>query len=523
MSVRRKGNKSCCCGGCGSPPTDWVLLDSDNDGDFCDEAQRLQTQQVYCCGCNPNRACVSIQCENETEVTKEFLLDCSRGTFPILYSGEIPINDAFIDLEFRYSIDESNVCRIVVSSTALGITDQTAEGGGVIDATARADPNRFCSTLGFFDEETQTTFTEWLVDWDSCTDATGTGPGQLSIKLSAPAYADIIDRTDCLVTTGTGTGTETVVRRDVDEIGNLCGGCRCICSDICIEVIHTTATTETIDILPVSRTGLVWRTDAVNTGTGDDSYEISIVKEDTTSTGTGTGTGTVGVCEDDPAENTGCCELSLTESAGFVFVTQPPNVAIGSRTAENKCPDPTATFSGSNSVGDTLSVTFRCQGCEGCKLIETTSANCGCNALIPRELTATITANNCSCAEITLPLIFTGVQQDVNIKWEGHHPDLFCPDTAPTDGEITLLLDCDGAGNFQITLSTNCPGIGEVIALNEEGPGTGTGTEATNTCDPFSKTFIFELVEVDECCGLPPDFVNEAFQNVWVLTILVTE
>lgn len=483
--VRVKGmSATCCCGGCRFPLRETDIAPGG--------VQRLQQK---CCSCVPLQVCASILCADGSSDSVLMTYTCvaTEGDedFPLIYSGNLFINQEKVDIGFRFKII-GGLCYFCLESVKLGIgasatgsgTDDTGTGTGtsrdenciLIDADRRSCPDFFCCRM----------FAEWI---DLNISFCGTGANAKgTISLGAADNVDLLAVTqqsaEC-PNTGTGTGTTTIVLPGSARL--TCCGCSCICRCICLSVNDTGpggVYTNHILCGEISPCG-EW-----SWFNNDRSIVVSLVPPPPGEAGTGecSGTGTT----DCMGTGTSClghtdggnCEIELTRLAYDGFV-KPSNVVIDD---DNKCPSLNAQWLLTNS-GESVYVFLSCRECDECSVIETTC----CDRPIPRVLTADVTINcEDDCGIFSIALVWDPQNQ----YWTGTHPTLFCGDS------ITIILTCvGGTDGFTLTFDSNAPCTGNTVS---GAPGTGTSTAGTgqDNCDPLYLTFNFPLAGLG-CCDDP--------------------
>lgn len=415
-----KGNKDCCCNGCYERPIDRAL-----------PVRAIQPMQQNCCACIPKQVCVTLACYGATEGlggTKLFTRDCTavEGD-PTLWSGDFPFGGDIIDLEFRFKVVDG-VCYFCLTSSTLGIYGETPDDCHVIDAEQRATPNFFCQRLHINEQPA-----EWTIANPLC------ASGSVVVSIGSADNTAIEGRRRCLDVYGNEL-------EDSHPIRNLCGGCGCICECACITVFgdDLTASSEVVC--------LDGTTSWLTTG----GVEISMVAN----------------------EETGCCELELTDvgNTGMDPYSASGNVRVGG--VDNQCPNPTADWSGFTPDGKARFIQFQCASCNG----ECPEQQGCCDELVPHILTATIDADDCTCAcgDTSIKLVW---DDDFN-AWIGEQPEWFC------GHEISMTLSCVGDGEtWRLAMSAGpC-----IFPAN---------VEAVGECSPLSVEFSITSSGGLGCCGL---------------------
>lgn len=380
-----KGAGSCCCDGCHVQPADRAVTYGDSRTD-------IQPMQQYCCSCIPREVCVTVATEDSSESRSVlFRRDCTAVPGrPVLYSGTVPFGGQDIDLEFLFVV-VNRVCYLAVASVALGVNEDTPYLRQPVDSEESrcniCDGSRikpYCAT-GRFEIHNYGVTT--------------------IVTLSAAANIALINRKPCLDSYGNAV--------DRTPLRNLCGGCACICDQVCIVTVQAgrvVKETATFDIDTAT-----WTT------------PMGIV---------------IGLV---PNETTHCCELALL-STGYVTSLLPGtvtgNVPIGERTIANKCPRPTAEWRGEeltdlSIIATPVSIFWNCSGCMGC-VVGMESFGC-CGGTAPFVLRAVIEIIECDVCvgEIEMFLVWNKAQS----KWEGARPYIG-PSQDFCTREMSMSLTC---------------------------------------------------------------------------------
>ncbi len=439
-----KGSGNCCCNGCEERAMDSF---SAIDGGFgaSERPEVIQRIQQYCCGCIPQSLCVTITSEDGTYSAANFFeRNCQKYGADdefTLFTGEVLYHDAHVDITILFRIADGK-CYVCLRSEYLGI-----EG------------NDYCTqiTQGERDKRACQDFNTIIRDgvigeWDV---ATGGDWGTITVSMIASKHEPIEGRQQCVDRYG-----QPVI--DTDPIRNICADCRCICSKVCITVIRDGRAT----IESVERDGTDW--------TMSNGLTISLVSNATTN----------------------CCELALTSTGDITLLSSPANVAIGSRTAENKCPRPEGKWSSSeisleSGIEAPVLILMSCSDCIGCRVGK--GSPC-CNGQIPKVLTAELTITHCASCLTTL--LVSLVWNKVIGEWEGLLPHnaanvKFC------ERDITVSLTC---------------GTPWMIRVSNSPCGDYTATATLESCDVIDLDFGSQSVTGGNCCE-PPVIVDTMVIN----------
>jgi hypothetical protein len=384
--------KTCCCGGCSTPP--WELA-------FADVRQRIQPLQQYCCACIPLQLCVHYVCPDD-QVESFALFDAviycdAEGTEAVQYAGDIIIDGALTRLEFYFDADtEYGTCDFCLTSSDLGIYGECKE----ITDEVRAE---LCPRCTPCPDETD------ILAWDISTQCSGTA----TISVRPAANTSLTPHPRCC---NCPDPCDDEPYLDLEpypdeSCGGLCAGCGCICSRACITVVRNNQifSDEVVDLCN-------W---AYHTSGG---IIISIVLN----------------------ESTGCCELELT-SAGAIEPDAPlTNVTIGG--ISNPCPNPVGRWEFNDahltSPDDQVVVIFECATCDGCPGVVTSTCCPGAAVRTSRVLSAEAVGSVGCCGTINLLLVF----DEVEGAWIGSDENSMCGHA------IGLRLNC-GADTWSLTFS----------------------------------------------------------------------
>jgi hypothetical protein len=431
-----KGSGNCCCNGCEERAMD--SFDAVGGGfGAAERPEVIQRIQQYCCGCIPQSLCVTITSEDGTYSVSDFFERyCQQygaeDEFK-LFTGSILYHDTPIDITILFRIIEGK-CYVCLRSDYLGIDDD----GYCVQLTQAERDKRGC--LDFNTIRRDGAIGEWSID-------TGGDWGTIKVSMVATNHEPIENRQPCVDRYG-----EPVI--DSDPIKNICADCRCICNKACITIIRDgLATVETVD-----RVGTTWTTAA--------GVIVSLVANETTN----------------------CCELAMGAGGDISLLSDPPNVPIGSRTADSKCPRPEAKWSSSEISAETgiespVFVIFGCADCIGCKVGKAGTPCCG--GQVPKVLTAELTITDCASCETVI--LVSLVWDKVIGAWEGVMPHK-AGNTTFCERDITITLTC---------------GTPWMIRVSNSPCGDYTATATLESCDVLDLGFGAQTVTGGNCCEPP--------------------
>jgi hypothetical protein len=445
LTMSAKGSGNCCCDGC-----EERAMDSFNaiTGGFgaSERPEVIQRIQQYCCSCIPQSLCLTMSSEDGTYVVSGFFERyCQHyGTDDefILFTGSVLYHDAEVDFSILFRIADAK-CFLCMRSAFLGITGN--------DYCVRLTPDerqkRACQDFNTLNRGGE--IGQWSVD-------TGGNWGTVIVGIVASTHEPIENRQPCVDRYG-----ERV--RDTNPIKNLCADCRCICRKVCITVLRDgRATTETVEL-----DGASW--------TMSSGLAISLVAN----------------------YPSGCCELELTASgSGMTLLSSPPNVAIGSRTAENKCPRPEGKWSSSEisletGIESPVLILLSCSDCIGCRVGKGTTC---CNGQVPKVLTAELTITH--CASCITSLLVSLVWDKIIGEWVGTLPH-----------KATNVTFCQR--DIRVSLTCGTPWI---VRVSNSPCGDYTATATLESCDVIDLSFQSQTVSGGNCCE-PPVIVDTMVVN----------
>jgi hypothetical protein len=208
-------------------------------------AFEIASWKRFCCSCIPEYAHVSIIDGEGIAGGSIFRLWCNINSdlgfeqplYTKMSDGGILVGSVVVDVTFHIRVRDGQ-CFIYVVSDALGVTENTYGSSKVIDATARAYPNYFCSTLSNEEHDENTRpFTEFVVNG-------------FRIRISAADHVPIRGRDHCINSDG-----RTVF--DEDPIRDLCCNCDCICRCMCLSVTSPGVLVSAEDQLPAYNTASI--------------------------------------------------------------------------------------------------------------------------------------------------------------------------------------------------------------------------------------------------------------------------
>jgi hypothetical protein len=322
----------------------------------------------------------------------QFDRDCTEVEGdPILYSGVVPLNGEWLTLQFRFRVidEQCYLCLDYAEDSEEEVTP--ADGCHLVDATQRAAPNNFCTTMWIDGSPAR-----WTI-------------GTVVVELSAAANEAIWNRRiDCKDAEG-----NIVIQEDV--LRNFCAGCSCICQGGCLIVRSADRATA---VYHMTLGGLIY-----STGTdGEPKLEIQ--------------------------NNYGCCELALIDDGdlGITPAQWPAPVPIrdAAEGIENPCPNVSWNWIVNRLPDPAIYLEFHCNKCNECdKIID----EC-CIGLIPRVIHASATITGeimpCNCSSLELDLTFS----DSERAWVGVSNSAFCGQP------VTLRLSCTGSG-WQLSIEAD--------------------------------------------------------------------
>lgn len=470
-----KGSPNCCCVGCDSPPvmvplpvtvpiTGAIGIDGKSD------PSPLPVQQL-CLSCMPYQLCLRSDCNGSVVSSMLTRQDpCDESHTMSYWSGFVFYAETYVAIEIQFDIVDSQ-CFACVVSEGLGITGQEPSSRILLTWAKQSRLSPHCQDC--VDEFSPSPVLEWTLSLGGydCT-LTATPVSHTSLTPTMPC--DGCEVYPCAV--------EQPFYYDhaLDEPRQsqcaICTGCSCISTYMCITVRQAGTLIENVQVKVCS---FSWTTPL---GT-----HISLK----------------------PADHVGgddSCVLSLDDVGGFDFTGySEPGVMTSS--VVGQCPNISVTFAFTvTSESDPsdikpFTITVASSECGECAAL--TGTPC-CPGPVNRVLYATISGSDCSCEDLSIPIVETTIAGDV--FWTGiSDTDAFCA-AWPTKCTVSIQLSCSG-NNWILDLRYSTDGA----------PGYTHYTTYTGDCSPMNLVFTGINGHGKGDCGCAPPFIPKC--NDFTVTI----